>query len=122
MSQPVNQLNHITPIDMFADLELSSKAATININADGDRVIVRLSSLQSVFKLLTMFDGRKNFAETIKMIDRVLAQADITLFWQNHHFAILGSKSKPYLLKAIVGLQKVIKFIGNYAIRQRHSN
>ena len=122
MSQPVNKPNNVFPIDLFADLELSCETATIDIKADGDSIIIRLSSPKDAFKLLTLLEGGRNFAENMRTVDRALAQADVTLFWHNRHFAILGSKAKPYLLKTIVGLQKVIKLITFSAIRRRRSH
>ena len=98
------------PIDIFADLKITSLAGTIEIKADGNKAFIHLPSLRATRMLLTLTDGNSRFADIAKAFDQALKQVDVTLFWQNHHFAILGSKAKPYFLKILIGLQQFIRF------------
>jgi len=104
-----SRTKRFTPIDLFASLTVSCNLGNIGIKADGNNIIIRLPSLRAAFMVLTLLEGGRSFAETMQVVDQALKQADLTLFWQNHHFAILGSKAKPYLLKILIGVQKVTK-------------
>ena len=58
----------------------------------------------------------------MKRTDQALRQADVNLLWQNHHFTILGSKAKPYLLRVLIGVQKVSKVSALGTNRRRCSH
>ena len=113
--------HRFAPIDLFADLEVVCDAGTIEVKADGKNVFVRLPSLRSAYIILTMLGGRGSSADFLKTLDQAFKHAGITLFWQNTHFAILGSKAKPYFLKTLIGIQKVIKSWVFGAHRRRRS-
>ncbi len=100
---------HLNPIDLFADLKLTCDAGTIDIKADGKRIFIRLPSLLASFKILRMFAPRDDFSNILKAADQVLKRVDVTLFWQNRHFGILGSKANPILWRALIGIQAISK-------------
>jgi hypothetical protein len=88
----------LLPGFLFADMEVACDAGTIEIKADGNNVLVRLPFFKTAFKILTMLGGRNSSAEFLKTVDQAFKRVDITLFWQNTHFAILVSKAKPLIL------------------------
>ena len=100
---------HLNPIDLFADLKLTCDAGTIDIKADGKRIFIRMPSLLASFKILRMFAPRDDFSNILKAADQVLKRVDVTLFWQNRHFGILGSKANPILWRALIGIQAISK-------------
>ncbi len=113
MIYPNVKYTHLNPIDLFADLKLTCDAGTIDIKADGKRIFIRLPSLLTSFKVLRkvlrMFAPRDDFSNILKAADQILTRVDITLFWQNRHFGILGSKANPILWRALIGMQAISK-------------
>lgn len=120
MNQTENS-GRFAPVDIFADLKVTFVAGTIEIKADGNKVFIRLPSLRAALILLTLTDGKSSFADIAKAFDQALKRVDVTLFWQNHHFAILGSKAKPYFLKILIGLQQFIGFSALNVKRRRRA-
>ena len=115
-------LQHFAPIELFADLEITCGAGKIVVKADGNNVFFRLPSFKTAYAILTILGRRAGSADFLTTVDQVFKHFGITLFWQNTYFAILGSKSKPYLLKTLIGIQKVIKFFALGANRRRRSH
>lgn len=96
-------------LDVYADLDMFCDAGKIVLKADGRTMVVRFPSLGAVFDFLKLIEIRYGFTKFLKEADRVLTHADITLFWQNRYFGILGSHGNPFLLAAIIGIQKIIR-------------
>lgn len=107
MSYHSDKYDLLDPIDLFADLKMTCDAGTIDIKADGREIFIRLPSLLASFKILRMFAPRDDFSNILKAADQVLTRVDVTLFWQNRHFGILGSEAKPILMRALIGIQAI---------------
>ena len=97
------------PIDLVADLKVSSSVGKIYVKADGHNIIFRLSSLRSAFMITRMIKTEASLADILKMVDQALKWVDVTVFIQNRLFAILGTKANPYLLKIFMGIYKISK-------------
>ena len=108
------------PINLAANLKISSDVGAIDIEADGNRIFVRPSSLRVAFRALSSFDGLNGFVETLNLVDQTLKRADITLFWRFNQFAILGINAKPHFLKILTALYKLNKTFRIGAKRRVH--
>ena len=91
-------------LDIQSDLNLACDAGVLEIRAQGREVRVRFSSLKIVFVMLKSL--RK--VSVLKSIDLALKKVDVTLYWGDSRFGILGSNGNRFLLLTLVGIQKVV--------------
>jgi hypothetical protein len=91
-------------VDVQADLELTCEAGTLVVLADGNAVRVRFSTLKTIFEILRTLQG----VAGLKSIDLALKRIDLTLYWGDSRFGILGSKGYRSLLLTLIGIQKII--------------
>ncbi|MDH3723191.1 MAG: hypothetical protein OER74_16970 [Desulfobacteraceae bacterium] len=108
MTYDYNNIRSFAPIHVNADLRVTCETGTIDITADGKEILVHFSSLRVAIKLLRMLSVKDCFADTLKTVDQALKRMDVTLFWQSSLFGILGSKGRPFLRLALIGIQKII--------------
>lgn len=110
------------PIDLFANLSISCAVGAIDIKANGNSIIVRPSTLRAAFRFLAILDGTYGVVETLKLADQTLKRAGITFFWHSNHFAVLGTKAKPHILKTLIAIYKLRKFTTFSAKRRVRSH
>ena len=103
MVQEMNE-KKILALDIQTNLSLVCDAGTLEISAQGSELRVRFSSLKTIFELLRTL--RK--ITGLKSIDLAMKKIDVTLYWGNSQFGILGSKGNRVLLLTLIGIQKVI--------------
>ena len=94
----------ILALDIQTDLNLACNAGFVKIRAHGSEVRVRFSTLKTIFELLRTLRE----VPGLKSIDLALKRIDVTLYWGNSRFGILGSNGNRILLLTLIGIQNVI--------------
>lgn len=108
------------PIDLYADLRLICDAGSLDIRAhDGRAVFLHFSSLRVAFAFLRMLKGIDSFSGVLKTVDQALKRVDVTLFWQSSRLPILGTNTKPFLLLALIVIQRISKLIPFHEMKLR---
>jgi hypothetical protein len=104
-----NKTNQSTFLDIYADLTVNFDAGTVVFSGDGNRIFAHTPSLRVAFALLKTFKRIDTFEKFLRAADLQLKRMDVTIFWQNRRFGILGSEGKRYLLAMLIWLCKPSK-------------
>ena len=109
MHENTDKFQRTYPVDVYSDLTMKCDDGSTYIKGyGGNSIFINFSSLGSAFAFLRMIDKFDGFANVLKTFDHSLKRIDVTLFWRSSNFPILGSNGKPFLLKALIVLLRII--------------
>ena len=108
-----NDNDIVNPIFIYSDLQLICGYTTIDVTGDGKSIVFRVSSFRGAFKLLKSLKREALPITNLVDIHNYLKAVGITVYCQNTFFGILGFDAKPYLIRGLLTIYKLLPPAGD---------
>lgn len=96
-------------VDVFADLDLEVDRIPFNLTADGDSATLIFNRISDALTLFRKFiSDADNPADRIGRANTALTNLDLTIYLQNRHFGVIGSKANPGLMRVLSVFAKIL--------------
>ncbi len=109
MNKSGDKTSRYYPVDLYSNLTMDCDDGSVHFKGlDGNAIFVKFSSSRAALAFLRALFWRHGFANALKAVDQSLKRINVTLFWSNSRLGILGSKRKPFVLKILVLILRII--------------
>jgi hypothetical protein len=92
------------PLDVDTDMQVIANDCKIRVRTKGNRIVISGQVLRAIFHSKRILPEKKVLTRIIRAVDKAMRCADISLCCYSRRLVVLGSKSAPIVLTAILAV------------------